>query len=62
MAREMDYAAWVERTDPSAERRETLAELVRTPEAKEVYGIAFDGDEVRGFRNRKVLIRATLAA
>lgn len=60
MEREMDYAAWVGRTDPSVERRETLAELVRTPEAEEVYGVRFDGSEVRSFHNRKALIRATL--
>ena len=60
MEREMDYAAWVERTDPSAERRETLAELARTPEAKDVYGITFEGGAVRTFHNRKVLIRAAL--
>lgn len=58
MAREMDYAAWVDRTDPDAESRETLAELVRTPEAERAYGVRIEDGEVRRFHNRKVLIRA----
>ena len=56
--RDLDYEAWVERTDPTEERRETLAELVRRPEAERVYGVSVEGGEVRGFGNRKLLIRA----
>ena len=60
MTRNLDYEAWVDRTDPGDDRREKLAELVRTPEAKEAYGVSVEDGEVRSFRNRKVLIRATL--
>ncbi|MFC4549059.1 MULTISPECIES: class I SAM-dependent methyltransferase [Halorussus] len=60
MRKEMDYESWVERTGPDESARETLAELVRTPEAEAVYGVRVDGadGDVRGFGNRKVLIRA----
>ncbi|WP_238392139.1 class I SAM-dependent methyltransferase [Halorussus amylolyticus] len=60
MAREMDYTAWVDRTDPGDERREMLAELVRTPEAAELYGVTFEDDDVATFSNRKLLVRAVL--
>lgn len=64
MRRELDYEAWVERTDPSADRRERLAELVGRPQAEAVYGTVvedegtIDEGAVRAFGNRKVLIRA----
>ena len=58
MERKLDYDAWVERTDPSAEQRETLAELVRRPEAEQVYGVTVEDGTVRGFSNRKGLFRA----
>ena len=65
--RELDYEAWVERTDPGDERRERLAELLRTPEAEAVYGVSVEDGmvedgAVRGFGNRKVLIRALNSA
>jgi SAM-dependent methyltransferase len=64
MRRELDYEAWVDRTNPPASNREALADLVRRPEAEAVYGAVVDeeatvGDgAVREFGNRKVLIRA----
>lgn len=61
MSREMDYRAWVDRTDPDEDDRERLAELVRTPEAEEVYGVTLEDGEVESFSNQKVLIRATLS-
>jgi len=62
MAREMDYSAWVDRTDPDEAARATLAELVRTPEAERAYGIEIEDGTVRRFHNRKALIRAVLPA
>lgn len=59
MTRALDYGEWVDRTDPGDGRREKLAELVRTPEAREVYGASIEDGEVVTFGNRKVLIRAT---
>jgi len=61
MAREMDYAAWVDRTDPDEEARATLAELVRTPEAERAYGVEIADGTVRRFHNQKALIRASLS-
>ncbi|WP_435180402.1 class I SAM-dependent methyltransferase [Halorussus sp. AFM4] len=60
MTRKLNYEAWVDRTDPGEDRRERLAELVRTPEAEEVYGVTLADGEVRGFGNRKLLVRAML--
>ncbi|WP_227352687.1 class I SAM-dependent methyltransferase [Haladaptatus salinisoli] len=57
--KELDYEAWVDRTNPDEERREELRELVRRPEAKAVYGVTVEDGAVRGFGNEKVLIRAT---
>ncbi|NHN57780.1 MULTISPECIES: class I SAM-dependent methyltransferase [Halorussus] len=60
MTRELDYEAWVDRTDPDEDDREKLAEMVRKPAAKEVYGVSVEDGEVQSFSNRKVLIRATV--
>lgn len=59
---DLDFADWIERTDPPAADRERLAELVRTPEAEAAYGVAIEDGTVTEFSNLKVLIRATKAA
>ncbi|WP_458206988.1 class I SAM-dependent methyltransferase [Haladaptatus sp. NG-SE-30] len=58
MRKELDYESWVERTNPDEERRATLDELVRQPEAERVYGVTLEDGAVDGFDNEKVLIRA----
>lgn len=55
---DLDFAAWVDRTDPPAADRERLAELVRTSEAAEAYGAVVEDGTVTEFSNQKVLIRA----
>lgn len=58
MRKELDYESWVERTNPDAETREQLAELVRSREAEQVYGVSVEDGTVRSFGNRKLLVRA----
>ncbi|WP_158057827.1 class I SAM-dependent methyltransferase [Halorussus halophilus] len=58
MRKELDYESWVERTDPEEEARERLSELVRTPEAQQVYGVSVEDGNVQNFGNRKLMVRA----
>ncbi|WP_232820596.1 class I SAM-dependent methyltransferase [Halorussus litoreus] len=55
---DLDFADWVDRTDPLAADRERLDELVRTPEAADAYEVEVEDDEVVEFSNVKVLMRA----
>ncbi|WP_266075039.1 class I SAM-dependent methyltransferase [Haladaptatus caseinilyticus] len=58
MRKELDYESWVERTNPAAEKRERLNELVRRPAAETVYNVTLEVGTVRGFSNEKLLVRA----
>ncbi|WP_210425013.1 class I SAM-dependent methyltransferase [Halorussus halobius] len=55
---DLDFADWVDRTDPPAADRERLAELVRTPEAEAAYGVTVERGEVAEFANLTALVRA----
>lgn len=55
---DLDFADWVDRTDPPAADRERLAQLVRTPEAAEAYEVTIEDGEVAEFSNVKALVRA----
>lgn len=56
---DLDFSAWVDRTDPPEADRERLAELVRTPEAADAYGVSVEDGSVTEFSSPTVLIRAT---
>ncbi|WP_224335707.1 class I SAM-dependent methyltransferase [Haloprofundus halobius] len=56
----LEYGPWVERTDvPAADRAELERRFRNAPDAaRDLYEIELDGDDVRAFSNRKVLLRA----
>ncbi|GKZ14334.1 class I SAM-dependent methyltransferase [Haladaptatus sp. T7] len=59
MRKSLDYESWAERTDPGEDAREELDELVRGPEAEEVYDVTIEDGKVTEFSNEKVLLRTT---